>query len=140
MGHILGPKSHVSTTTLVRLLLAMTMEIWDRECGPFRPIFAVFAILGQVGNTISPWGKGPSQEGVAILVAYGQGSIALEFRICSSGLAGVMQLTVRATLPKFAFLAVFCPDARPSPRGTPRSQRDNKPNPDARDQRGYQGP
>ena len=61
MGHILGPKSHVLIETLERLLLAMaTMEMWDRECGPFRPNFAVFAILGQVGNTISPWGKGPS--------------------------------------------------------------------------------
>ena len=140
MGHILGPKSHVSIATLVRLLLAMSMDIWDRACGLFRPIFVVYAVLGQVGKTISPWGKGPSQEGVAILVAYDHGSIALEFRICSPGLAGVMQLTVRATLPNFAFLAVFCPVARPSPRGTAGSQRASKPNPDARDQRGYQGP
>ena len=107
----MGPKFHVSIAILVRLLLAMTPEIWDRECGPFRPNFAVFAILGQVGNIISPWGKGLSKEGVAILVAYDKGSSALEFRICSSGLAGVMQLTVRATLPNFAFLAVFCPVA-----------------------------
>ena len=111
MGHIFGPKSHVSIATLVRLLLAIAMEMWDRECGPFRPNFAVFAILGQVGNTISPWGKGPSQREVAIPVAYDQGSIALGFRICSSGLTGVMQLSVRATLPNFAFLAVFCPVA-----------------------------
>ena len=62
MGHILGPKCHVSIANLLRLLLAMTMEIMDRECGPFRPIFAVFAILGQFGNTISPWGKGPRKE------------------------------------------------------------------------------
>ena len=63
MGHMLGPKSHVPIATLVGLLLAMAMDIWDRECGPFRPIFAVFAISSQVGNTIFPWGKGPSQEG-----------------------------------------------------------------------------
>ena len=44
-----------------------------------------------------------------ILVAYEQGSIALECRICSSGIAEVMQLTVHATLPKFPFPAVFCP-------------------------------
>ena len=43
MRHILGPKSLVSIATLVRLLLAMTLDIWDRECGPFRPIFAVLA-------------------------------------------------------------------------------------------------
>ena len=111
MGRILGPKSHVSIAILVRLLLARTIEIWDRECGPFRPNFTVFAISGQVENTTSPWGKGPSQEGVAILVAYHQGSIALELCICSSGLAGVMQPRVPATLQNIAFLAVFCPIA-----------------------------
>ena len=62
MGHISGPESSVSIATFVRLLLAMTMEIWDRQCGPRRPIFAFFAILGQVGHTISPWGKGLSQK------------------------------------------------------------------------------
>ena len=118
MGHISGPKSHVSKAILVRFLLGIAMEIWDRESGPCRPIFAVFAILGQAGNTISPWGKKPSREGVALLVAYDQGSIAQSSCICSSGLAGVMQPTVRATLPNFAFLAVFCPGVRPSPRGT----------------------
>ena len=111
MGHILGPKSHVSLAPLVRFLLAMTMEIWDRECGAFRTIFAVFAILGRVRITISPWGQGPSQEGVVILVAYDQGPIAPELRICASCLTGVMQLTARATLPNLAFLAVFCPAA-----------------------------
>ena len=111
MGHILGPKSNVSIASLVRLLLAMTMEIWDRECGLFQPKFAVFAISGLVENTTSPWGKGPSQIEVAVLVGYEQGSIALEFCICAYGLAGVMQPSVRATLPNFAFLAVFCPIA-----------------------------
>ena len=62
MGHMLGPKSHVSIASLSGLLHAVTMEIWDRECGLFRPIFALFAILGHVGNTISPWGKGPSHK------------------------------------------------------------------------------
>ena len=57
MGHIVAPKSHVSMRILLRFLLAMNTEIWDRECGPFRPIFAVFAILCHVGNTISPWGR-----------------------------------------------------------------------------------
>ena len=39
MGHILGPMCGVSLAPLVGFLLAMTMEIWDRECGAFRPIF-----------------------------------------------------------------------------------------------------
>ena len=45
MGHIYVPKFHVSITHLVRLMLAMTMEIWNPECGPFWTIFAVFAIF-----------------------------------------------------------------------------------------------
>ena len=68
-----------------------------------------------------------------MLVVYAQGSTALEARVCYSGLAGVMQLTVHATLPHFVFLAVFCPDTRPSPSGTAGSQRDSKPHPKERD-------
>ena len=109
MGHILGPNSHVSIATLARRLLPMGIETWDRECGPFQRNFALFGISGQVGNTIGPCSKGPSQKKTVILVAYEQGSMALGFCLCSSGLAGVMQLTVRATLPNFPSLAVFCP-------------------------------
>ena len=108
MGLILGPRSHVSIATLVRLLLAMTMEIWDPECGPCRPIFAVFAILGQVGSTICPWGKEPSLEPWIVLVPYDQRSLVLKLCIGFSGLAGVMQRTVRATSLNLAFFAVFC--------------------------------
>ena len=100
-GHILGPKSHASIAILVKILLVMTMEIWERECGPFRSTFAVFAILGQVGNTISPWRKRPGHKGVFFPVAYAQGSTALEARICPSALDGVMQLTVHAAVPNF---------------------------------------
>ena len=89
----------------------MTMEIMNPECEPFWPIFAVFAILGQVRNTISPWGKGPSQEERTILVAYEQGLFALGFRICPFRLAGAMQLMMPATLPNFAFTSVFGPVA-----------------------------
>ena len=140
MEHIFGPESHVSIATLVRFFLALTMEIWDRKFGPFRPTFTFFAIWGEVGKTISASGKEPTQTKVVILVAYDYGSIALEFRICSSVLSRVMQLMVRVTLPNFAFLAVFCPVTRPSPRGTASNQRDSKPNPKARDQCGYHGP
>ena len=69
MGHILGPESHVLFPTLVGLLLAITMEVWNRERGPFWPNFAVFAILGQVENDISPWGRRPSQTELVILVS-----------------------------------------------------------------------
>ena len=132
MGHILGINSHVSTAICARSLLAMAMETWDPECGPFRPNFAAFAILCSVVNTISPWGKGSSQEERWIPVASDQGSIARDVHICSSRLAGGLQLMVRVTLPNFAFLAI--------PRGTACSQRDSKPKPDARDQWGYQIP
>ena len=60
--HKCGPKSHVPLASLVGEILAVAMEIWNHECGPFWPNFAVFAIVCHIGTTISPWGKGPSQE------------------------------------------------------------------------------
>ena len=54
--HILGPKSHVAIASLVERVLAVAMEIWNNECGPFWPNFAVFAIVCHIGTTISPWG------------------------------------------------------------------------------------
>ena len=90
--HILGPKSHVSIASLVERILAVAMEIWNQECGPFWPNFAVFAIVCHIGITISPWGTGSSQEEEANIVAYDQGLTAIEFRICSSGSSGVIQL------------------------------------------------
>ena len=88
--HILGPKSHVSIASLVERILDVAMEIWNHECGPFWPNFAVFAIVCHIGITISPWGMGSSQEGMANIVAYDQGLNAIEFRICSSGSSGVI--------------------------------------------------
>ena len=88
--HILGPKSHVSIASLFERILTVAMEIWNHECGPFWPIFAVFAIVCHIGTTISPWGTGSSQEGRAIIVAYDQGLNAIEFRICSSSSSGVI--------------------------------------------------
>ena len=60
--HILGPESHMSIASLVGRILAVAMEIWNHECGPFWPNFAVFAIVCHIGITISPWGTGSSQE------------------------------------------------------------------------------
>ena len=71
--HILGPESNVSIASLVGRILAVAMEIWNHKCGPFWPKFAVFAIVCHIGTTIAPWGKGASQEGRAITVAYYQG-------------------------------------------------------------------
>ena len=61
--HRLGPKSHVSIASLVERILAVAMEIWNHECGPFWPNFAVFAIVCHIGITISPWGAKSSQKG-----------------------------------------------------------------------------
>ena len=83
------------------------MEIWNHECGPFWPNFAVFAIVCHIGITISPWGLASRQE--ANIVAYDQGWNAIEFRICSSGSSGVIQLLVRSMIPPFAPHAAFCP-------------------------------
>ena len=107
--HILGPKSHVSIASLVGRIVAVAMEIWNHECGPFWPSFAVFAIVCHIGTTISPWGTGSSQEGSANIVAYDQGWNTIEFRICSSGSSGVIQLLVRSMIPPVAPHAAFCP-------------------------------
>ena len=88
--HILGPKSHMSIASLVERILAVAMEIWNHECGPFWPNFAVFAIVCHIGTTISPWGTQSSQDGGTIIGAYDQGLNALEFCICSSGSSGVI--------------------------------------------------
>ena len=77
--HILGPKSDVSLACLVEMILAVAMEIWNHECGPFWPNFAVFAIVCHIGSTISPWGTGSSWEEGAIIVAYDQGWNTIEF-------------------------------------------------------------
>ena len=68
--HILGPKSHVSRASLAGRILAVAMEIWNHECGPFWPNFAVFAIVCHIGTNISPWGTGSSQEVSANIVGY----------------------------------------------------------------------
>ena len=107
--HILGPKSHMSIASLIERILAVAMEIRNHECGPFWPNFAVFAIVCHIGITISPWGTKSSQEGSAKSVADNQGLNAIEFRICSSGSSGVIQLLVRSMIPPFAPHAAFCP-------------------------------
>ena len=107
--HILGPKSHVSIASLVARILAVAMEIWNHECGPFWPNFAVFAIVCHIGTTISPWGKGPSRKETAIIVAYDEGLNTIELRTCSSGSSGVLQILVRSMFPPFAPHAAFCP-------------------------------
>ena len=107
--HILGPKSHVSIASLVERVLAVAMEIWNHECWPFWPNFAVFAIVCHIGITISPWGTESSQEEGANIVAYDQGLNAIEFCICSSGSSGVIQLLVRSMISPFAPHAAFCP-------------------------------
>ena len=107
--HILGPKSDMSIASLVERILAVTMQIWNHECGPFWPNVAVFAIVCHIGITISPWGTGSSQNGSANIVAYDQGLNAIEFRICSSGSSGVIQLLVRSMISPFAPHAALCP-------------------------------
>ena len=99
----------MSVASLVGRILAVAMERWNHECGPFWPNFAVFAIVGHIGTTISPWGKGPSHERGAIIEAYDQGLNTIEFRIHSSGSSGVIQLLMRSMIPPFAPHAAFCP-------------------------------
>ena len=107
--HILGPKSHVSLASWVERFLAVAMEIWNHECGPFWPNFPVFAIVYHIGTTISPWGTGSSQEERVNIVAYDQGLNTIEFPICSSGSSGVIQRLVRSMISPVAPHAAFCP-------------------------------
>ena len=107
--HILAFKSHVSIASLVGRILAVAMEIWNHDCGPFWPNFAVFAIACHIGITIYPWGTESSEKGGAKIVAYDQGLNAMEFRICSSRSSGVFQLLMRSTIPPFAPHVAFCP-------------------------------
>ena len=113
--HILGPKSHASIASLVERILAVAMEIWNHECGPFWPNFAVFAIVCHIGITISPWGTRSSQGRVAHIVAYDRGLNALEFRICSSGSSGVIQFLVRSTIPPLHRMLLSAPSVWSSP-------------------------
>ena len=106
---ILGPKSPMSIASLVERILAVAMEIWNHECGPFWPNFAFFAIVCHIGITISPWGTEPSQKIMAIFVTYDQGLNTTEFRLCPSGSSGVIQLFVRSMISPFAPHAAFCP-------------------------------
>ena len=107
--HILGSKFHLSIASLVERILAVAMEIWNHECGPFWPNFAVFAMVCHIGTTISPWGTESSWKEVAIIVAYDQGLNTIEVRICSSGSSGVIHLLLRSMIPPFAPHAAFCP-------------------------------
>ena len=112
-GNLLEPslntRAHVSIASLLGLLLAMVMEIWYRERGPFWPIFAVLPIFCHVGITISPCVHRPSQEESAIIVAFEQRSIALCFHICFFDVVGDMQHLAIAMLCHFAYVAVLCP-------------------------------
>ena len=109
MAYILGPKSHVSLASLVEKILAVAMEIWNHECGPFWPNFPLFAIVYHIETTISPWGMGSSQDECANIVAYDQGVNTIEFRFCSFGSSGVIQLLVRSMISPVAPHAAFCP-------------------------------
>ena len=109
MQHTSGPRSHVSIASMVERILAVAMEIWNHECGPFWPNFPVFAIVYHIGTTISPWGTRSSQEGMANIVAVDQGVNTIESSICSSGSCGVIQLLVRSMISPVAPHAAFCP-------------------------------
>ena len=62
--HILGPKSHVSIAFLVGRILTVAMEIWNHDCGPFWPNFAVFAIVSYWNYHISTeHGISPGRKG-----------------------------------------------------------------------------
>ena len=107
--HILRPKSNASVASLVACILAAAMEIWNHECGPFWPNFAIFAIVCHIRTAIAPRGRGPSHREEAIIVAYYEGLNTIEFRVCSWSPYGVIQLLVGSMISPFAPHAAFCP-------------------------------
>ena len=115
--HILGPKSHVSLAIWFERILAVAMEIWNHECEPFWPNFAVFAIVCHIGITISPWGTGSSQKERGNIVAYDQGLNAIEFRIYSPGSSRVIQLSGAIHDPPVCTACCFLPHPRVHPLG-----------------------
>ena len=42
--HISAPESHVLIACMVGGILAVAMEIWNHECGPFWPNFPFFPL------------------------------------------------------------------------------------------------
>ena len=77
--------------------------------GHFGQNFAVFAIVCHIATTIPPRGKRPSQWWSAIFVEDDPRVNNVEFRICSFGSFGVIQLLVRSMIPLSAPHAAFCP-------------------------------
>ena len=69
----------------------------------FLPLYAILELPYLHGARNLAMEKG------AHIVAYDRGLNALEFRICSSGSSGVIQLFVRSTIPTFAPHVAFCP-------------------------------
>ena len=107
--HISEPRSHVSIASMVERIIAVAMEIWNHECGPFWPNFPVFAIVYHIGTSISPLGTKTSRSKKVNIVAYDQGWNTIEFRICSFRSSGVIQFLVRSMISPVAPHAAFCP-------------------------------
>ena len=87
----------------------MAMEIWNHECGPFWPNFAVFAIVGILELPYLHGVRDLARMKRVIIVAYDRWLNAIELRICSSGSSRVIKLLVRSMIPPFAPHAAFCP-------------------------------
>ena len=69
----------------------------------FLPLYAILELPYLHGA------RNLAKKGSANIVAYDQGLNAIEFRICSSGSSGVLQLLVRSMIFPFAPHAAFCP-------------------------------
>ena len=79
------------------------------SAGHFGQISLLLPFVYHIGTTISQWGTGSIQEECANIVAYDQGLNTIEFRICSPGSSGVIQLLVRSMISPVAPHAAFCP-------------------------------
>ena len=69
----------------------------------FLPLYAIFELPYLHGA------RDPARNEKGIFVAHDPGLNPIEFRICSSGSSGFIQLLVQSMIPPFAPHAVFCP-------------------------------
>ena len=69
----------------------------------FLPLYAILELPYLHGA------RNLARKKMAMIVAYEQGLDTIEFRICSSGSFGVIQILVRSMIPPFAPHAAICP-------------------------------
>ena len=107
--HTLGPKCHVSVASLFERILAVAVEIWIMSAGHFGQIWLFFPLYAMLELPYLHGAQDLARRKWGDIVAYDRGLNAIEFRSCSSGSSGVVQILVRSMISPVAPHAAFCP-------------------------------